>query len=152
MTKGAKVASTKTSFEGRKPFKFIEDQNDFELSPSMKEAYAGARKLEKLMASLNDKFKSTYKGSTASSTFLNLKPVEISKGEKAKLQDKAKSPVEKPSRPLFPRIPKSKPVNLILAYAGFEDQVRDLLTRLSSRTQEHCGDSELKKLVTTWEP
>ena len=122
MTKGAKLASNKSSFEGRKPFKFIEDQNEFELSPSMKEAYAGARKLEKLMNSLNDKFKSTYKGSTASSTsFLDLKPVEISRGDKVKLQDQANSPLVEPARPIFPRIPKSKPVNLILAYAGFED-------------------------------
>ena len=87
----------------------------------MKEAYDGARKLEKLMASLNDKFKSTYKGSTASSSFIDLKPVEIVKGPKVKFQDQAKPAVVEPERPLFPRIPKSKPVNLILAYAGFED-------------------------------
>jgi len=87
----------------------------------MKEAYVGARRLEKLMASLNDKFKSPYKGSTASSSFLDLKPVEICTGEKVKLQDQEKPAVVQPARPLFPRIPKSKPVNLILAYAGFED-------------------------------
>ena len=92
------------------------------------------KNLEKLMASLNEKFKST-KGSTTASSFLEIKPTEISKGAKVKFQDQANPNPDERGKPVFPRMPRVKAVNLILAFAGFNDQVQDLLTRLSKNTR-----------------
>ena len=52
----------------------------YEVSPSLKEAQSRLKNLEKLMASLTEKFKLTFNGTsgttTTSSSFLRVTPVE----------------------------------------------------------------------------
>ena len=56
-----------TSYEGRKPFDLI-DEEEKEISPSLKQATVKLKNLEKLMASLTEKFKSTFNGTTTTSS------------------------------------------------------------------------------------
>ena len=66
-----KAKVPQTSYEGRKPFNI--DEEEKEMSPSLKQATARLKNLEKLMASLTEKFKSTFNGTTTtSSSFIKM--------------------------------------------------------------------------------
>ena len=54
----------------------------------------------------------------------------------------------------FPRLPKSKVVNMVLAFYGFFDEVDDLMQKLSHATLQHSIDNkkEMSKIITNWKP
>ena len=84
------------------------------------------------MASLTEKFKSTFNGTsgtTACLSFLQVTPVE-SKTDFKKVAPKL---IEIETN-AFPRLPRLKAINMILSFHGFLDETQDLMRKLSHGT------------------
>ena len=83
------------------------------------------------MASLTEKFKSTFNGTTGtttSSSFLQVMPVENEPNDEfndRKLASSLDQIEEKTGT--FPNLKKVKVVNMVLAFYGFLDEVSDLM-------------------------